>query len=397
MALALLALLVREDAAPASRVEDTVYFPSDAFPDVASIQVLLADRDPRSSTAAIRTVVIRRGAPGLAQPLLVARDDLVLVGERSGSSRSVLSSSADAAIVLTAARRVTLRGMTVRCSDPVGTALSLRSVPSPGIRSFVEDVTVQDCVLEAATCLDAGVAVSGVTVDRCVLRVTRPEGTGLLWQDGTGLFVARCRFEVESRIAAKAAVEVRGTEDPESEGRLAEKVILGGNRVQGDFAIGFDLGDTVETRIAGNRIRFPRPLRGNGEGRVGVALRRRAASTPPGDFEVSRNSIRNAHTGVWLEAPGEDGRIASNRFRGCANRSLDTRFEDTGGGLRIEFESTECRDLAVEGNDFRGLRSPPLDPAIRVSPVGNGDFCFRYALPNRWDRGRSLYAGGDVR
>jgi hypothetical protein len=388
-AVVLLAALAARQPAGAAAERDTAFFPSATLPDAAALQAVLSDH-----ASPIKTVVVRRGAPLLTAPLLVERDDFLLRGTSGNPSLSVLASESAEAVVLRGARRVTVRDLTIRSTAPAGIALSLSAVPSPVQRSFVEDAFVDHCVLEGATALGTTVGVDGLTVRRCLLRVARPGGRGLVWQDGRGLFVAGCRFVVARGVAAATAVEVRGAQDPEAEGRRAEKIVLEGNRVLGDFATGLDLGDVVDVRVLGNRIRFPQPLRGNGEGRVGIALRRRAASSPPEDYEVFRNALRGIHTGLWLTDPGDDGWIQSNDFRGCGSTAADTRFHDEGGAIRLELATTLCPRLRIRFNDFRGLRSPRSVPAALVLPAGSEGACFSSDVDaNLVDPGRELFLG----
>jgi hypothetical protein len=360
-------LLAAAGEIPALGGNEVLHWPED-FADSDSLRARLARPAPEDiPRLKDLTIVFDRGVHEFPDALRVERDRVTLAGV------GTIRSPDEAAVVVSNCRAVSIRGMGLESTSPSGRGLLLEGSPGPGFDGQVSDVTIEDCSFAGATGIRATVFVGGVTVDHCRFRVERPGGIGISWADGEGLFVSRCRFEAHEGAGAASAVEVRGAQDPQSEGNRAHRVILSGNRIGGDFATALDLADVLDLEAVGNRVSFRSALRAAGEGRVGIAVRHEAASSLPEEIVLQRNRVRGAHTGIWLVESGS-ALVARNDFRYCGSPVPDTAFHDSGCGLRLS--SPRCPSVRVLRNDFRGLRSPAGQPAVRESPSGTAKSCF---------------------
>lgn len=350
-------------------------YPSDDIPDASALGAAI--RDPR-----VGTIIFKRGANAFSSRIDVfGRSDLVLCGQTNRASDTSIESSAPTAFLLDEVTGITFRDLTIRSSAPVGEAIRLVGARSATSGSFSRDVKIRGCRLEGGIPLRGTARAEGLDVADSTITVTEPSGIGLLWADGPSLLVTRTQFRTATYTSASdyatAALSVRGPESDESEGDRARRVILTRNRVAGNFAIGLDLADVVEARVLRNQVTFPSPLYGSGPsaaGRVGILVRRNQAASQPDDFDVRRNRVRNAHTGVWCLDPAE-GRIISNDLRRCGSSTADTVFEDAGCALRVTLFRPICR-LTIGRNDFRGLRSPAGTPAVVADPPEFLGYCF---------------------
>ena len=366
-----------------------VRYPSSQVPDPGALQSAL-------SPPSVSTVVFERGTHLFSETLFAfRREGLTICGATGSPGEVVIQSTATPALQIEQSRGITLRDVTLRSTANFGRALRLAAAVSPEIESFADDVRLEGAAFEAFVGVEATVRAKDLTMVGCRAEVTQASGAGLLWEDGPRLQVTRTRFTTSSGVSALAAVLVRGAQSSASEGERARRLILTRNVVDGDFATGFDLADVVDARILGNRLVLPGAQLSGGAGRVGIVVRRAAASALTEDYELRRNTVRGAHYGLWLLNAGT-GVVSRNDLGGNGSPSADTRFVDTGGALRMNLQSGRC-DTHVERNDFRGLRSPKTDPAVVVLPAGSEGICFDDDDRNRLDRGRPLYLGAPKR
>jgi hypothetical protein len=395
-----------------------VRYPTDA-PGIAALRAAMAN-------PAVSTIVFEKGTHLLVDPdsnlptaLVVFRHNGLTLRGATGRSRDVvIQTAASTAILVEQANGTVLRDLTVRSTAAGGTALRLNSAFSAEVESYADDTTIVGCAFESFLGVQAGVRTRNLTLTGCRATVTQPGGAGILWEDGSGLYLAKNRFTTDIAAApgvtstATAAVFVRGPFLPASEGDRARHLRLSRNVVSGDFATGFDLADVTDLRLDGNRIRFPSPQYldqapnpDQVKGRVGIVVRRAVASAATEDYRLAGNSVRDAHYALWLLNTGQ-GAVVSNDFTRCGAPSSDQRFGDTGGAIRLNLQSAVC-DFSVLRNDLRRLKSPllPTNPAVVVVPQGSEAVCFTVEdqagnpvdLGNRVDRGRLLYLGATKR
>ncbi len=364
-----------------------VRYPSGDVPDPASLQQFLFAHPE------VSTIVFAKGSYLFPSTLLVfGREGLTLTGATGRPEDVVIESSDTPALQIEQSQGTTIRGITLRTTAAFGSALRLASVLSTDFEGYVDDTVVEDCGLEGYIGANAEVRARNLTLDRCRIRVTQAGGAAVLWEDGSGLFVTRTRMTAAPGVAATVGIFVRGAQTAESEGERARKILLTNNVVDGDFATGFDLADVTELRARHNRIAFPSStLSADGGGRIGIVVRRAAASALTEDYLLLGNSVSRAHYGCWLLNTGQGAAIA-NRFRDCGSSSPDTHFSDTGGAMRLNLPGGVC-GIEIDRNDLRGLKSPLSDPAVVVFPPGKEDLCFQGTTRNRVDRGRALYPG----
>ena len=343
----------------------------------------------------VSTVVFQKGTHDLgASPVFVfRRSGLTLCGATGRAEDVVLTTSSSVSLVLEQTGGIVLRDLTVRSTATRGNAVRLNSVFSTDVESFADDTRLEGCAFEAFIGIQAAVRARNLTVTGSRCTVTQPGGAGLLWEDGTGLFVTRTRFNTTSNTAT-AAIFVDGAQSPTSQGDRARHILLSRNTVTGDFATGFDLADVTDADLRDNRITFPGPqfaTQTGLSGRVGIVIRRAAASALTENYFLTRNSVRKAHYGLWLLNAGRGG-VLANRFGACGSPVADGRFGDTGGAMRLNLQSAVC-NISIQRNDFRGLASPSSAPAVGVLPAGNEGVCFGADDRNLVDRGRPLYLG----
>lgn len=354
-------------------------------------------------TPAIHTIVFQKGPPLPFSSLVyvIGRTGLTLCGSTGDPADTVIESSAPLAFVVDECRDVEFRNLTIRCSAAAGEGIRLQSVTGTEIEGFVDGVSVRNCRIEAAIPIRARPRTRNLEVANCRLEVNRDGGFGLVWEDGPGLFVTRTRFATSSGVFSPTALFVRGASDANAEGDRARGVFVTRNTVDGDFASAIDLVDVLDARVQRNTVRFPGPIHEIGGGRVGLLVRRAAASLLPEDWELRKNRVSGAHTGVWIISTGR-GAIVGNDLRGCGSADPDAQFEDTGSAVRVNLQGDVC-NAAIERNDLRNLRSPKSEPACVVLPAGTEPLCFRDAEGNfdsggnRWDAGRPLYLGATQR
>lgn len=379
-------------AAAATSDPGTVRYPSNIVPDAGALAAALAD-------PAVTTVVFEKGVNPFSSTITVfRRTGLTLCGATKRATDAAIESSAVAAILLEECRDITIRDLTVRCTSATGEGVRMQAVRSGTIEGFVRDLTLRNARFEAYIPVRGTVRAQGLDAADCTFDVTVGGGAGILWEDGPDLRVTRSRFSVSATSFATAAVLVRGASVADSEGDRVRRLVLTRNTVEGDFATGFNLADLVDARIGRNRITFPDAFYDGTQGRAGIAVRRLAASALTDDYEVRSNRIRSAHTGVWIENAGA-GRVVSNDLRTCGTAVADTRFGDTGCGLRIGLFGPICR-MEISRNDVRKLRSPAPAPAVVVTPAGGATLCFDADddqpgadkdVGNRVDPGRTVY------
>jgi hypothetical protein len=378
-----------------------VRFPSGAVPDFAHLQsVIFANPE-------ITTSVFEPGTYLFSQPLLVfGRRGFSLCGATGNPADVRIDSTADPAIDILESQQVTLRGLTVTTTASFGTAVYAASVLSPSIENFADDVTVSNCNLEGYIGAAAAVRARNLTVTGSRITVTQPGGAGIQWEDGPGLFVTGTRFATAPGISATVGLFVKGAQEAAADGRRARKILITNNVVDGDFAAGMDLADVVDVRIRRNRVEFPSPqfltVQGGVNvlaGRVGIVLRRAAASNLTEDFTLLRNVVRRAHYGIWLfnagsaQSPRTRGRVLGNDLRECAAATADARFGDTGAAVRLNLGGGAC-PLVIDRNDFRDLASPIFEPAVVVFPQGRERNCFEGGRArNRLEASRPLHEG----
>lgn len=341
--------------------------------------------------------------------------DVVIESDGGGAG-----AGANAAVLLEQARNVTLRDLTIRGTAVAGSqGVRLNAQLGTSFASFVDTVTIDGCVVEAARPIVATAAARRLTVVGSRIVQTATDSFGLQWGDGDTLLVTRTTFETASGVEAFAAVYVEGAAAAFSEGDRARRVILTRNRVRGAYARAFDLLDVVECRVRGNRVdlrggavRPGTPITGSQEwGRVGIVVRRADASALPDDVELLRNKVRGAYYGAWLVSVGA-GVVARNDFRRNGSADPDELFApeqddgvpERGGGLRITLFGGVCR-IDVTRNDLRDLRSPQSflagdgdqqrlvePPAIVVLPADLSGACFADGDGgNKTSKGRELF------
>lgn len=385
-------LAVPADASTTTSPGAVLRYPSGTLPDANALAAAIA-------TPSVGTIVFEKGVNTLSSGITIfRRTGLTLCGATSKSGDTVIETSAGVAVLLDECRGITLRGLTIRSTAAAGEAVRMRSVLSSSVEGFVRDVTVRNCRLEGFVPLRGTARASGLDVADSTLDVTRAGGAGILWEDGPYLLVTRTKFTVSAGDFATAGVLVRGALVAESEGDRARSIILTRNTVDGDFAVGFDLADVVDTRVLRNRFSFPDATYTGDAGRVAVVVRRQAASAVTEGFEIRSNRVRGAHTGIHLDDVRSSketgkplGKVIANDLRRCGSALADTRFLDTGCALRLSLRTNICDALEIDRNDMRDLASAPSAAAVIVSPTAAGPLCLPTTTKNRIDAGRNLF------
>ena len=386
-----------------------VRYPSGDAPDLPALRLAMAN-------PAVSTVIFEKGTHLLVDPatntattLFVFRhSNLTLCGATGRADDVVIQTAAATTLLVEQSNGTVLRDLTLRSTHALGTALRLNSVVSAEIESFTDDTAIDGCAFEGFVGVQAGVRMRNLTMGRSRCTVTQAGGAGLVWEDGSGLFLTRNRFTTavapDSGPTPIAAVFVRGPFVAASEGERARHLLFSRNEVAGDFATGFDLADVTDVRLDRNRITFPAPQYTDvspdpdeTRGRVGIVVRRAQASAQTEDFRLVRNTVHRAHYAAWLLNTG-DGVVFANDFTQSGAATVDARFGDVGGALRMNMQNAQC-GITIRRNDFRHLRSPagPSNPAVVIVPAGNEGACFGDDDRNRVDRGRLLYAGAAKR
>lgn len=391
LVIAVAALLL---GAPAERAEargfdlddpSVVTYPSGAVPDETALANALA-------TPTVTTIVFNQGSNPFANPIYVfRRRGLRLCGRTSNAADSQIASASSVAIVLDECSDIEISNLTITSSASNGECVRMFSAASTDVEGFATDVKVQNCRLTSAIPLRGLVRTKNLTVTDCRIEVTRTNGYGILWEDGEGLFVTRTKFLTSEGAIGIAAVAVRGAQVSTAEGQRASRILLTRNRVTGDFASGFDLADVLDVQVQRNVIDFPSATYTGNGGRVGAIIRRAAASALPTDFAVTRNRVKDAHTGIWVLNAGT-GLVAANDLRNCGSPIADTRFLDAGAALRVNLQGPVC-NIVIDRNDLRALRSPFSEPAAIVTPTGSEGICFPDTVTNKVEPGRDLYQG----
>jgi hypothetical protein len=369
-----------------------VHYPSGDAPDPASLQAVM-------SNPAVSAIVFERGTQLFSTTLFVfKRNDLTLCGVTGDPKDVVLQSTAAHVFQVEQATGVTFRGLTVATTATGGTGIFVNAVPDSTMEGFADDVSVERCVFSGYVGVQASVRAKNLSIADSAFQVggfspgSASGGVGVLWEDGPGLFVTRSRFTTQSGVSAVAGLFVRGAQTPTSEGDRASHLLITRNSVNGDFAAGFDLADLNGAAIRQNTIEFPNSVVPGVRGRVGIVVRRAAATQFTEDYSLTRNVFRRAHYGVWLLGVGAGG-VVRNDFHGCGSPQPDvvggSGFGDRGGAMRINLAG-RCQ-TNVSSNDFRGLRSPLSDPAVvmfpAVTPCPGGS--------NRVDQGRAVFGGAN--
>lgn len=387
-----------------------IRYPSGDAPDPATLQVRMSDPSVSAIVFEKGTHVVHvQPRPDVFNPLFVfKRNDLTLCGATGDPKDVILESSARAVFQVEQAQGTVFRGLTIRCNfDPPpgvtgGLGVFLNAVPDATREGFVDRTRIERCDLDAYVGVQASVRTSELTVtdSRFVSRAIEPGsasgGVGLLWEDGPNLFVTRSAFTTARGVSAIAAIFVHGAQAPTSAGDRARQVFITRNSVSGDYSAGLDLADVKDAIVRQNRIRFPDTVGGGARGRVGIVVRRAAATQFTEDFELSQNTVRKAHYAVWLVGTGA-GTCARNDFRGCGSETEDSAgppgFSDHGGAVRVNLLGGACQ-TTFTSNDFRGLRSPVESAAVVLVPVA--DACTEAENPgNRTDRGRAVFGGAE--
>jgi hypothetical protein len=359
---------------------------------------------------AVSTIVFVKGThlfnAAQQQPLFVfKRNDLTICGETGDPKDVVIECSARSVFQIEQANGTVFRGITVRSTyvDPLGLPIGgigilVNAVPSATAEGFADDTTIERCNFEAFVGVQASVRAENLSVSDCGFTCTalKPTstvgGAGLLWEDGRGLSVTRSRFKTDTGVSAIAGIFVRGAQTSNSAGDRARQLLITNNTVQGDFTAGLDLADVVDAVVRRNKVTFEDTGTNLTRGRVGIAIRRAAATEVPEGYEVTKNVVRKAHYGIWFLSVG-DGYATKNDLRGCGSREVDgtggVAFQDHGGAVRVNLLGGQCKTVFA-GNDFRDLKSPIEEPAVVVFPPGPS--CATAQPANRVDRGRPLFS-----
>ena len=378
-----------------------VRYPSGDAPDPGTLQGVMLN-------PAVSAIVFVKGTHVLSSALLVfKRSDLTICGETGDPRDVVIESSARVAFQVEQADRTVFRGITVRStyvdqdeSDGVlgGIGILVNAVPTATAEGFADDTTIERCDFESFVGVQASVRAQNLSVSDCGFTCNgiKPGspigGVGVLWEDGPGLFVTRSRFLTDDGVSAIAGLFVRGAQTPNSAGDRARQLLITNNTVKGDFTAGIDLADVVDVVVRQNKVTFPDTGTGLSRGRVGIVIRRAAATQVTEDYEVTKNVVRKAHYGIWFASVG-DGRATKNDLRGCGSPDVDgtgdAAFKDHGGAVRANLLGGQCKTV-LAGNDFRNLKSPIEEPAVVIFPPG--PTCPVAQPANRVDRGRPLFS-----
>jgi hypothetical protein len=276
----------------------------------------------------------------------------------------------------------------------------VNAVPDATKEGFADDTSVERCNFQGYIGVQASVRAKNLSVSDSTFTTagfsagTTDGGVGLLWEDGPGLFVTRSKFGVAQGVSAIAGLFVRGAQTPSSNGDRARSLLITRNTVTGDFATAFDLADVKDAVLRQNHVKFPKSGVTLARGRVGIVVRRAGATQDTEGYDLSRNSVRRAHYGVWLVGVGT-GKLTQNDLGGCGSTAVDGTgdgaFNDFGGAVRVNLLGGVCK-TTFTSNDFTGLSSPTSSPAVMLVPFG--DACSEADNPgNRVDRGRALFGG----
>jgi len=389
LALAAVAAHAKVTGTPAGFV---VHYPSGDAPDPLSLQAVM-------SNPSVSTIVFERGTQLFSNTLFVfRRSGLTLCGVTGNPKDVVIESSAARVFQIEQATDVTFRGLTINTSATGGIGILANAVPSSSQEGFADDVSVERCNFSGYKGVQGSVRARNLSIADSAFKVggfspgSADGGVGVLWEDGPGLFVTRSRFTTASGVIAIAGLFVRGAQTPDSEGERASHLLITKNTVNGDFIAGFDLADLNDAVVRQNTVQFPNTAVSGVRGRVGIVVRRAAATQFTEDYAVSRNVVRRAHYGMWLLGVGA-GSVSKNDLRVCGSPQPDvvggSGFGDNGGAIRMNLAG-QCQTI-VSSNDFRQLRSPPsvaavvMFPALTPCPGGS----------NRVDRGRAVFGGAN--
>ncbi len=390
-----------------------VRFPSADVPDEAALSVVL------QNSSIPTTIIVAKGTYKLTGQLFVFnRSNVVMCGATGRAGDVTFESPGGAggagirsAVFLQQSSNITFRDMTIRGTAAGGQSIFMDAALSTTLASFCESVTLDGCKLEADNPVVATAAARALTVKNCRIKIGATDGFGILWGDGDALLVSKTKITTASGVDAFAGILVLGATAAASEGERAARIILTRNRIEGAFARAIDLADVLDARLRKNTILLSGdPIRegttitgGQRWGRVGILVRRGAATALPSDYELRRNKVRGALHGIWLSFTGQ-GVVSRNDLRRCGSPSVDEFFGEFGGALRLQLQSAICR-IEVERNDMRNLRSPKsasdgsdiVDvPAVTVVPGSLADACFADGDGgNRVSNGRVLFLGAD--
>lgn len=384
-----------------------VRYPSADAPNPTTLQGVMGN-------PAVSAIVFTKGTHNLTRrdannnplPIFVfKRNDLTLCGETGDPKDVVLETDASALFQVEQANGTVFRGLTITsrflptANNPYGIGVLVNAVPSATAEGFADDTTIDRCAFESFVGVQASVRAQNLSVSDCTFTVTgvtagsTSGGVGILWEDGPGLYVTRSKFDTDDAVEGIAGIFVRGAQTPNSAGDRARQILITKNTVKGAFTVGIDLADVVDAVVRQNKVTFPDTGEGLSRGRVGIVVRRAAATQVTEQYEITKNVVRKAHYGIWFLSVG-DGSATKNDLRGCGSAELDgaqaPAFADFGGAVRANLLGGLCKTI-LSGNDFRDLRSPKDKPAVTLLP---GDAtCPVTETPNRTDRGRPLFGG----
>jgi len=388
-------------------------FPSDDLPNEQALAAAL------QNSSIPTTIIVEKGTYLLTGQLFVFNRSNVVVCGATGRAGDVTFESAGggggagarAAIYVQQSSDITFRDLTIRGTAAGGQCVFMDAALSTTLASFAESVTLDGCTLEADNPVIATAAARSLTIKKCRIKIGATDGFGVLWGDGDALLITKTKFTTSAGVDAFAGVIVLGATAAASEGERAERIILTRNRFEGAFARAIDLADVLDARVRSNKILLSGdPIRdgtnltsGLRTGRVGILIRRGAATALPADYEVRRNKIRGALHGIWLSFTGQ-GVISRNDLRRCGSPDVDEFFREFGGALRLQLQSAICR-IEIDRNDMRNLRSPKsasdgssiVDvPAVTVVPDTLSEACFADGNDrNKLSNGRVLFLGAD--
>lgn len=386
-----------------------VRYPSADAPNLSQLQNVILN-------PAVSAIVFTKGTQNITVPgannekrplFVLKRNDLTICGETGDPKDVILETSASAGFQIEQARGTVFRGVTIRSTyiptagdRAYGIGILVNAVPSATAEGFADDTTIDRCAFESYVGVQASVRAKNLSVSDSSFTSTgispgsTSGGVGLLWEDGPGLFVTRSKFKSADGVSSIAGLFVRGAQTPNSAGDRARQLLITNNTVKGDFTAGMDLADVVDAVVRQNKITFPDTGASLSRGRVGIVVRRAAATQVTEDYEVTKNVVRKAHYGIWFASVG-DGHATKNDLRGCGSPDVDgtgaAAFGDHGGAVRANLLGGLCKTIFAS-NDFRELRSPKTDPAVVLFP-GDTTCPVVDGSPNRVDRGRPLFSG----
>ena len=382
-------------------------FPSDALPNQNALALAL------QNSSIPTTIFVEKGTYVLTGQLFVFNRSDVIVCGATGRARDVTFESsgagggagADSAVYIQQSSDITFKDLTIRATSSRGRAVHMDAALSTTLASFSESVTLDGCTLEGPVPVFATAAARALTVRGCRIEINATGGVGILWGDGDALLVTKTKIVTSPGVEAISGIFVTGALAAASEGERAERIILTNNRIEGAYARGLDLADILDARIRKNKIMLTGGAINSSTnvGRVGILIRRGAATALPSDYEVRKNKIRGALHGIWLSFAGQ-GVVARNDLRRCGSDTTDAFFQEFGGALRLQLQSGICR-IVVERNDMRNMKSPKsasdgtsiVDvPAVTVVPGTLSDACFADGNGgNKVSNGRVLFLGAE--